>query len=116
MTATTSWIELGIIRISVIGITLISVLSGFGVVNTPFTTWASYKRHVSEQDFKVAEHAYQQTEDMIQGKRVLLEKMQKQDDITDKKKTSTSDEGFFTRIVSSMTGSEDSGIYMDTCM
>jgi hypothetical protein len=116
MTANTSWIELGIIRISVIGITLISVLSGFGVVNTPFATWASYKRHVSEQDFKVAEHAYQQTEDMIQGKRVLLKKMQDQDDITNKKKTSTSGGGIFTRIVSSMAGSEDSGIYMDTCI
>ncbi|OAD05901.1 hypothetical protein MUCCIDRAFT_138027, partial [Mucor lusitanicus CBS 277.49] len=99
-----------IIRISIIGITLISVLSGFGVVNTPFTTWSSYKRHVSEQDFKVAEHAYQQTEDMIQGKRVLLEKMQSQDDVSDKKKTSTSNGGFFSRMVSSITGSEDNVI------
>ncbi|CAO3649364.1 unnamed protein product [Mucor fragilis] len=108
--ATTSWIELGIIRISVIGITLISVLSGFGVVNAPFTTWSSYKRHVSEQDFKVAEHAYQQTEDMIQGKRALLEKMQSQDDASDKKKAPISDGGFFARIVSSMTGSDDNEI------
>jgi len=89
------------------------VLSGFGVVNTPFTTWSSYKRHVSEQDFKVAEHAYHQTEDMIQSKRVLLEKMQSQVDASDKKKASTSNGGFFTRIVSSITGSDDNGMWIE---
>lgn len=58
----------------------------------------------------MAEHAYQQTEDMIQGKRALLEKMQSQDDASDKKKAPISDGGFFARIVSSMTGSDDNGM------
>jgi rRNA processing protein Gar1 len=82
----TSWTELGILRINIIGITLISILSGFGVVDTPFTAWSSHKRHVSERDFIVAERAYQQTVKMIEEKRSLLEKTQKQHEEPDKKK------------------------------
>lgn len=41
-TTTYSWLELGIFRVSVLGITLTSILSGFGVVHSPFMTWTVY--------------------------------------------------------------------------
>lgn len=34
--------EIGIFRVSVIGITITSILSGFGVINTSYTTWLTY--------------------------------------------------------------------------
>ncbi|CEP11487.1 hypothetical protein [Parasitella parasitica] len=98
--ATTSWIELGIIRVSIVGITVISILSGFGVVNAPFNTWALSRRHIKDQDLTVAEHAYHQTKEMIQEKRLLLEKIQNQDDISNKYKASVLHGGLFTRIAS----------------
>jgi hypothetical protein len=56
------------------------------VVDAPFTTWSSYKRHVTEHDFIVAERAYQQAIKMIEEKRSLLEKMEKQQEGSGNKK------------------------------
>ncbi|KAI9356598.1 hypothetical protein BD770DRAFT_102947 [Pilaira anomala] len=104
---TTSWIELGIVRVSIIGITLISILSGFGVVNTPFNTWYSYKRKVSEQDYVVAEHAYRQTDSIIKEKRALLERMQSQQDGLDSRKDKPV-KGFLNKVSSVFSGSDQS--------
>lgn len=95
-------------RISIVGITLISILSGFGVVNTPFNTWSSHKRHISEQDYNVAERAYNQTDTMIQEKKLLLERMQKQEELSDKKEKSSST-GLFGKMSSIFGGAEDRG-------
>ncbi|KAI7868199.1 Abscisic acid G-protein coupled receptor-domain-containing protein [Mucor mucedo] len=103
----TSWIELGIVRISIVGITLISILSGFGVVNTPFNTWSSFKRKVSEQDYTVAERAYKQTEAIIHEKKALLERMYKQEELSDKKEKPKS-ATLFGKMSSIFSGSEDS--------
>ncbi|KAL0080625.1 Abscisic acid G-protein coupled receptor-domain-containing protein [Phycomyces blakesleeanus] len=73
-----TWLEIGIFRVSIIGITLIAALSGFGVVNTPYTTWAAYTKQVSERDYSIAEHAYEQTKKMIQERSVQLKKLQSQ--------------------------------------
>ncbi|KAI7897624.1 uncharacterized protein BX663DRAFT_527719 [Cokeromyces recurvatus] len=71
-----SWIESSsIIQTCCIGITLISILSGFGVVNKPWTILLAYKRHVSEHDYKIAEHVYHQTEKIIQERRELLNQL-----------------------------------------
>lgn len=82
----TSWTEICIIRISIVGITVISILSGFGVVDTPFTIWSSYKRHVTEREFTAVEHAYKRIVKMIEEKRSLLENIQKRQEESDKKK------------------------------
>lgn len=92
---------------SIVGITLISILSGFGVVNTPFHTWSSYKRKVSEQDYVVAEHAYRQTESIIKEKRALLERMQSQQDRKEKPV-----KGFLNKVTSVFRGSDQSGELM----
>jgi hypothetical protein len=85
------------------------------VVNQPFNIWSSHKRHVSEQDYIVAEHAYNQTTNMIQEKRVLLDKMQKQEDILDQKKGS-SNTGFFGKMTSIFSGSVDRGMCLNLDM
>lgn len=92
---------------SIVGITLISILSGFGVVNTPYHTWSSYKRKVSEQDYVVAEHAYRQTESIIKEKRALLERMQSQQDRKEKPV-----KGFLNKVTSVFRGSDQSGELM----
>lgn len=57
------------------------------MVNTPYNTWSSLKRKVSEQDYAVAERAYKQTDAIIQEKKVLLERMIKQEESSDKKES-----------------------------
>lgn len=99
----TSWIELGIVRISVVGIAIISVLSGFGVVNTPFNTWSSRKRKVSERDYVVAENAYNQTLKMIEDKKRTLESMERQQELTESKSMKSSN-GIFGKVTSLFSG------------
>ncbi|ORE01136.1 hypothetical protein BCV72DRAFT_246167 [Rhizopus microsporus var. microsporus] len=59
-----------------IGVTVISVLAGFGMANAPLTVW--YQRHVSEHDYRVAERAYAQTNKMIEEKKMALDRMKQQ--------------------------------------
>ncbi|KAI9031022.1 Abscisic acid G-protein coupled receptor-domain-containing protein [Phycomyces nitens] len=73
-----TWMEIGIFRVSIIGITVIAALSGFGVVNTPYTTWTAYTKQVSERDYSIAEHAYDQTKKMIQERNAQLKRLQRQ--------------------------------------
>ncbi|KAI8390261.1 Abscisic acid G-protein coupled receptor-domain-containing protein [Blakeslea trispora] len=91
-----TWLELGIIRVSVVGISLISILSGVGVVSTPYATWLSYKRNVSDQDYQTAKRTYQQTESMIQEKKGLLDQLQ-----SNRQSTSYEDKGLFSKLKTS---------------
>lgn len=61
---------------SMVGVTVISILSGFGMANTPLTTW--YQPDVSEQDCGAAERALAQTDKMIQEKKAVLDKMKRE--------------------------------------
>lgn len=90
------------------GIAIISVLSGFGVVNTPFNTWSSRKRKVSERDYVVAENAYNQTIKMIEEKKKTLETMHRQQELTESK-NSKSTNGIFGKVSSLFSGSAVSG-------
>lgn len=76
MIDTSSMIELSIIRTSMIGVTVISILSGFGMANAPLTVW--HQRHVSEHDYRIAERAYAQTNKMIEEKKMALDRMKQQ--------------------------------------
>lgn len=78
------------------------------MVNTPYNTWSSLKRKVSEQDYAVAERAYKQTDAIIQEKKVLLERMIKQEESSDKKEKPKS-ASLLGKITSILGGSEDGG-------
>lgn len=39
-----SWSELAIFRVSIVGVTVTSILSGIGVVNTPYNTLGMFKK------------------------------------------------------------------------
>ncbi|KAG1056349.1 hypothetical protein G6F46_006461 [Rhizopus delemar] len=71
-----SLIESGVMRMSMVGVTVISILSGFGMAHTPLTTW--YQPDVSEQDCRAAERALAQTDKMIQEKKAVLERMSRE--------------------------------------
>lgn len=90
------------------GIAIISVLSGFGVVNTPFNTWSSRKRKVSERDYVVAENAYNQTLKMIEDKKRTLESMERQQELTESKSMKSSN-GIFGKVTCLFSGSGVSG-------
>ncbi|ORZ01096.1 Abscisic acid G-protein coupled receptor-domain-containing protein [Syncephalastrum racemosum] len=70
-----SWTELAIFRIGTLGVTFISILSGFGVVNTPYTTLGIFRKPVTQTEYAMAQNAYEQTCTMIEDKRALLARM-----------------------------------------
>ncbi|KAI7858421.1 Abscisic acid G-protein coupled receptor-domain-containing protein [Circinella umbellata] len=70
-----SWAELSLFRVAVTGITLISILSGFGVVHTPYYNLGIFRKPVSERDYRYAQNAYEQTLSMIRDKKTLLSRM-----------------------------------------
>ncbi|KAJ3100408.1 Golgi pH regulator B [Phlyctochytrium planicorne] len=75
----TTWINLGILsidqgvaRISVVGVTLMAVLSGFGAVNTPYTTLFIFLKGVTADHISQAERELETTLDMIMEKKKRL--------------------------------------------
>ncbi|KAI9271494.1 Abscisic acid G-protein coupled receptor-domain-containing protein [Phascolomyces articulosus] len=70
-----SWAEVSLFRVAVTGITLISILSGFGVVHTPYYNLSIFRKPVSERDYRYAQNAYEQTLTMIRDKKSLLSRM-----------------------------------------
>ncbi|CAO3680681.1 unnamed protein product [Rhizopus stolonifer] len=93
---------------SMIGVTVISILSGFGMANTPFMAW--YQQHVTEEDYRAAERAYTQTNKMVQDKKVTLDKMKQQQDPTENKSSS----GYVGRFVSSIFGQDQEAVLLET--
>ncbi|KAI9323481.1 Abscisic acid G-protein coupled receptor-domain-containing protein [Dichotomocladium elegans] len=72
-----TWTELAIFRVGTVGVTVISILSGIGVVNTPYNTFRVFQKSVSDRDLRYAQTAYDQTRDMIQAKKHALSRMTK---------------------------------------
>ncbi|KAJ3113535.1 hypothetical protein HK098_007633 [Nowakowskiella sp. JEL0407] len=60
-------------RVGVFGTLLIALLSGFGAVNTPYTTLFIFIRNVSIEDLKLAEAKIQKTQLMISEKQSQLQ-------------------------------------------
>eukprot|EP01104_Vermistella_antarctica_P006053 TRINITY_DN1678_c0_g1_i1.p1 TRINITY_DN1678_c0_g1~~TRINITY_DN1678_c0_g1_i1.p1 ORF type:complete len:466 (+),score=118.22 TRINITY_DN1678_c0_g1_i1:433-1830(+) len=61
--------EMGISRIGVVGVTVISFLSGFGAVNCPYTWLAYFLRNVNDDDIDRLERQFMLTVDKIVAKR-----------------------------------------------
>jgi hypothetical protein len=59
-------------RIGVIGVTLMAMLSGFGAVNSPYTTLFYFLKPVSNSDIQMAEKKLIQTIDIILSKKKRL--------------------------------------------
>ncbi|KAJ1559156.1 Golgi pH regulator B, partial [Nowakowskiella sp. JEL0078] len=85
-------------RVGVFGVILMAVLSGFGAVNTPYTTLFIFVRKVSLHDIKLAESKIQKTLDMINKKKHQLELTT----IQPREKISGSMGGLMSRMVSGM--------------
>ncbi|CAO3612684.1 unnamed protein product [Cunninghamella blakesleeana] len=97
-----SWMEIGIFRVSVIGITITSILSGFGVVNTSYTTWLTYTQHVSESEYIVAQQAYENIISSIREKKstlISLKETQIQSSTRNHQKPQSMFDRFFTSLV-----------------
>ncbi|KAI8139575.1 Abscisic acid G-protein coupled receptor-domain-containing protein [Fennellomyces sp. T-0311] len=92
-----SWAELSLFRVAITGITVISILSGFGVVHTPYYNLSIFRKPISERDYRHAQNAYEQTLNMIRDKKALLSRM------TPRQQTKPTTLG---RIVSLVQGSE----------
>ncbi|KAJ2957957.1 hypothetical protein NQZ79_g6435 [Umbelopsis isabellina] len=68
-----SLIEFAVYRVCIIGVTIMSGLSGFGVVYTPYTSLSYFARNVTETEVEYAKRAYDQTLDYIQSKQRQLD-------------------------------------------
>ncbi|KAH8308644.1 hypothetical protein KR059_000101, partial [Drosophila kikkawai] len=62
-------IEQGVSRISVIGVTVMAILSGFGAVNYPYTSMTYFIKPVSRNDIICLERRLALTVDMLTGKK-----------------------------------------------
>ncbi|RKO90396.1 Abscisic acid G-protein coupled receptor-domain-containing protein, partial [Blyttiomyces helicus] len=65
-------IEPGMGRVGVIGVTIMAILSGFGAVNSPYTTLFFFLRKVTDSDILAAEKRLLQTMDMVLSKKKKL--------------------------------------------
>ncbi|CAG8562501.1 5488_t:CDS:2 [Acaulospora morrowiae] len=68
------FIQFGMSRVGVIGVTIMAILSGFGAVNSPYATLFFFLRQVTDTDIQAAEKKYIQTLDIIMSKkrRILI--------------------------------------------
>ncbi|TPX67885.1 hypothetical protein SpCBS45565_g03512 [Spizellomyces sp. 'palustris'] len=73
-------IEPGMGRVGVIGVTIMAILSGFGAVNSPYTTLSFFLRQVTDTDVISAEKKLLQTMDMVlsKKKKILLAQRRQQ--------------------------------------
>eukprot|EP00833_Pecoramyces_ruminatium_P015942 jgi/Orpsp1_1/1189974/evm.model.d7180000075868.1 len=68
----------GIGRVGIFGVTFMAILSGFGAVNSPYTTLSIFIKPISKEDINVAERKYQKTmENILMKKRRLLKLKEK---------------------------------------
>ncbi|KAI9230365.1 MAG: Abscisic acid G-protein coupled receptor-domain-containing protein [Piptocephalis tieghemiana] len=70
--------ESGISRVGVIGVAVMAMLSGFGAVNSPYSSIAFFMRNVSEADIHVAERRLNHALDMLLSRRKRLYQLQHQ--------------------------------------
>ncbi|ORZ32068.1 Abscisic acid G-protein coupled receptor-domain-containing protein [Catenaria anguillulae PL171] len=66
------WLDQCMGRVGVIGVTLMAVLSGFGAVNSPYTTMAYFMRTVTDADIKASESSFNHSLDSLFNKRKRL--------------------------------------------
>ncbi|KNE70171.1 hypothetical protein AMAG_15141 [Allomyces macrogynus ATCC 38327] len=66
------WLELAMGRVGVLGVTLMAILSGFGAVNSPYTTMSYFMRKVSDDDIALAERNFMHAMDMLLNKKKRL--------------------------------------------
>ncbi|KAI8851662.1 protein Y75B8A.16 [Chytridium lagenaria] len=112
--APTSWfhpwifsIDQGISRIAVVGVTLMAVLSGFGAVNTPYTTLFFFLKGVTADHVLQAERELDGTADMImEKKRKLADFLKRKSD----RETHTGNTSFVRRMVTSVSSSLSMGL------
>jgi len=87
--------EMGVGRISIVGVTVMAFLSGYGAVNVPYTYLSYFLRNVTENDIAQVERQLLHTTDKLitKKKRLLLAKNRHVDSPTEKSN------GFFGGIV-----------------
>ncbi|OUM66495.1 hypothetical protein PIROE2DRAFT_6217 [Piromyces sp. E2] len=68
----------GIGRVGIFGVMFMAILSGFGAVNSPYTTLSIFIKPITKNDINVAERKYQKTmENILMKKKRLLKLKEK---------------------------------------
>ncbi|KAI9182990.1 hypothetical protein H9P43_003906 [Blastocladiella emersonii ATCC 22665] len=66
------WLDAWMGRVGVIGVTLMAVLSGFGAINSPYTTMSYFMQSVNDADIKTAERNFVHALDTLMNKKKRL--------------------------------------------
>jgi len=96
-----SFIEFGVSRIGVVGVTVMAFLSGFGAVNCPYTYLAFFLRDIKDSDIVHLEKQLQVTVDKVlsKKKKILVEQRKRASSTQSDK----AEPGLFGKFVSSVT-------------
>ncbi|PVU93172.1 hypothetical protein BB561_003418 [Smittium simulii] len=88
-------------RIGVIGVTLMSLLAGFGSVNGPFTILVVYSRQVKDKHINIIKHQLESTLQTLEIKRDEITKIQQRHKIQPMKRQ----KGVFNRLITKISSS-----------
>ncbi|CAG8449883.1 10553_t:CDS:10, partial [Scutellospora calospora] len=95
------FIQFGMSRVGVIGVTIMAILSGFGAVNSPYATLFFFLRQVTDADIQAAEKKYIQTLDIIISKkrRILISQARQRSAVEQGSRVG----GFMRKMINTMT-------------
>lgn len=104
-----AWLTAGLSRVALIGITMVAILSGYGAVNTPYTSLSFFVRKVTDFDLYKAEQSLIQMRDLLDSKqRALLDHEQQQANKPEQPK------GFFSSVLKSVGFKNDESTQLRT--
>ncbi|KAJ3297228.1 Golgi pH regulator B [Rhizoclosmatium sp. JEL0117] len=89
-------------RVSVVGVALMAVLSGFGAVYTPYSSMSRFIKNVGD------DHVREKEAELDRTQNIILHKQRRVLELTEKRGNSARDAepGFFRRVIGSVVGSE----------
>ncbi|KAF3934893.1 hypothetical protein ABW19_dt0204929 [Dactylella cylindrospora] len=88
-------------RLGVIGVSLMALLSGFGCISAPWHSFTRKQKPVTEADLRRAQGGLDATNDMLENKRLKLAQIER------KVNAKQASDGFMTKMMSSLRGSDD---------
>ncbi|CAG8488204.1 10169_t:CDS:10 [Ambispora leptoticha] len=100
------FIQSGMSRVGVIGVTIMAILSGFGAVNSPYATLFFFLRQVTDADIQSAEKKYLQIIEQIMNKkrRILIIQTRQKNNVNEHNNNRSRVGGFVMKMFNTVAG------------